>query len=252
MYAIFITGTAGSGKSLLTSCLVQWFNEKGSYAITVNLDPGALNLPYEPDVDIREYIDIQAIMDAYQLGPNGALIFATDLIATRFQEIQDDIDSLAPDYAIIDTPGQVELFAYRSNGPYIVKNIRCDERVILFLFDSMLVSTPVNFISIALLDASIQLRLRAPHIPLLSKKDLAGDNWKKILKWASDRAALESAIREEAYADSYLLGSSILRDLARIGFSYELIPVSAVTREGMVELSAVLTRIFKGGEEVED
>ncbi|MCX8191742.1 MAG: ATP/GTP-binding protein, partial [Nitrososphaerales archaeon] len=139
MYAIFITGTAGSGKSLLTSCLVQWFNEKGSYAITVNLDPGALNLPYEPDVDIREYIDIQAIMDAYQLGPNGALIFATDLIATRFQEIQDDIDSLAPDYVIIDTPGQVELFAYRSNGPYIVKNIRCDERVILFLFDSMLV-----------------------------------------------------------------------------------------------------------------
>ncbi|MEM2211171.1 MAG: ATP/GTP-binding protein [Nitrososphaerales archaeon] len=252
MYAIFITGTAGSGKSLLTSCLTQWFNAKGSYAIAVNLDPGALSLPYEPDVDIRDYIDIQTIMDSYQLGPNGALIFATDLIATRFQEIQDEIDSLSPDYAIIDTPGQVELFAYRNNGPYIVENIKCDERAILFLFDSMLVSTPINFVSIALLNASIQLRLRAPHVALLSKKDLIGEKWKKILKWASDRAALESAIKEEARSIDYLLGSGILRNLARIGFSYELIPVSAVTQEGMVELSATLTRIFKGGEEIED
>ncbi|MEM4736602.1 MAG: ATP/GTP-binding protein, partial [Nitrososphaeria archaeon] len=61
MYTIFLTGTAGSGKSTLTSVLKKWYEERESYAITLNLDPGALKLPYEPDVDIRQYIDVQQI-----------------------------------------------------------------------------------------------------------------------------------------------------------------------------------------------
>ena len=38
--AIFITGTAGSGKSLLTSRLLQWYRDNGAYPVTLNLDPG--------------------------------------------------------------------------------------------------------------------------------------------------------------------------------------------------------------------
>ncbi|MEM2955531.1 MAG: ATP/GTP-binding protein, partial [Nitrososphaerales archaeon] len=79
MFVIFIVGTAGSGKSLLTSTLVSWYTEKGTNAIAVNLDPGALELPYTPDVDVRNYIDLQTIMESYELGPNGALILASDL-----------------------------------------------------------------------------------------------------------------------------------------------------------------------------
>ncbi|MEM3078534.1 MAG: ATP/GTP-binding protein [Nitrososphaerales archaeon] len=251
MFVIFIVGTAGSGKSLLTSTLVSWYTEKGTNAIAVNLDPGALELPYTPDVDVRNYIDLQTIMESYELGPNGALILASDLIATKLNDLQDEIDEFRPDYVIVDTPGQVELFVYRNSGPFIVNNLKCDGRAILFLFDSLLVSTPINFVSIALLATSVQLRLRSAQISVLTKRDMIGKQVSKIMKWASSSVALEESIREGEEDSQYLLSSGILHKLVELGFAHELIPISSVTREGMVELSATLANIFRGGEEVE-
>src|ERR671932_111995 len=101
MESIFITGTAGSGKSLLTSRLLQWYKDSQSYPISLNLDPGAVNLPYQPDIDVRNYIDINTLMETYDLGPNGSLIMASDMIATKLQDIQDEVDNLNPYYIII-------------------------------------------------------------------------------------------------------------------------------------------------------
>src|SRR5271170_7931326 len=159
MNIIYVTGTAGSGKSLLTSSLVSWYREKSQDAITVNLDPGVLSLPYDPDVDIRTMIDLQQIMTDYSLGPNGALIFANDLIASKLTSIQEEVDSTTADFAIIDTPGQIELFAFRESGPFIVKNMEADSKVMLFLIDSLVASSPANFLSLALLSTSVQLRM---------------------------------------------------------------------------------------------
>lgn len=251
MKAIFITGTAGSGKSLLTSILKPWYLEKGLNCIVVNLDPGAYSLPYTPDVDVREFVNIDEIMERYELGPNGALILSADLIAASLNDLQRSIDELNPEITIIDTPGQVELFAYRNSGPFMLQNLMCEEKAVLFLFDLALVATPINFVSIALLSASIQLRLRAPQINVLSKRDL-GD-WRKIMKWSSDLASLEDAIRKHTTDDElYLLSRRLLVGLAKSGISFELYPVSSVTNEGLVELSAALMRILRGGEEVED
>ncbi len=251
MRSIFLTGTAGSGKSSLCAALLPWFTDKGATVASINLDPGASNLPYEPDVDIRDYIDLASVMQNYQLGPNGALILAADLVATRINDVQEAVESINPDYAIFDTPGQIELFAFRSSGPYIVDNVQCESKTVLFLFDSTLVSTPSNFVSIALLGASIQLRLKAPQIAVLSRTDLLGPNLKKVMSWSSDVAKLEEAIREESRA-SYMLDVSLVRDLARAGLAFELYPVSATTRDGMLDLSAIITRQLNQGEENED
>ncbi|MCP8311792.1 MAG: ATP/GTP-binding protein [Candidatus Methylarchaceae archaeon HK02M1] len=252
MFVIFIVGTAGSGKSLLTSTLDSWYTEKGSYAISVNLDPGPLELPYKPDVDVRDYIDLQNIMESYQLGPNGALILASDLIATKIDELQDNIDGFNPDYAIVDTPGQMELFAYRSSGPFIVQNLRCENKVSLFLFDTMLVSTPINLVSMTLLSTSVQLRLKLSQIPVLTKRDMVGNKGiDRIMELVSNSAILEEIIRKEEEGSQYLLSSGILRELMALGFEHELIPVSSITREGLVELSANLANILRGGEEVD-
>ena len=231
--------------------MIPWFNEKGAYPVTVNLDPGVSSLPYTPDVDVRDYVDIKVIMENYELGPNGALMLAADMVATKLGEIQDEIESLNPDYAIIDTPGQIELFAYRASGPYVVSSLRCEGKAIIFLFDSTLVGTPLNFVSLALLASSLRLRLPAAQIPVLSKKDLVGNMWREIIRWSSDAMRLEEAISREAGGEEYILSKGILRVLVKAGFAYELIPHSSATMEGMVELSATLTRIFKGGEEVE-
>jgi GPN-loop GTPase len=208
-------------------------------------------MPYEPDVDIRDFIDISTVMQNYQLGPNGALIMAADLVATRVNDIQESLDSINPDYAIFDTPGQIELFAYRSSGPYIVDNISAEATTMLFLFDSTLVSTPTNFISVALLSASIRLRLKVPQIAVLSRRDMLGPNLKKVLSWASNMYKLEEALRQES-SFGYELNSQLLRGLSRSGMANELYPVSSTTREGLLDLSAVITRQLNQGEENEE
>jgi GTPase SAR1 family protein len=252
MFLTYIVGTAGSGKSLLTSNLVSWYANKGSSVISVNLDPGVLTLPYSPDVDIRNYINIEDIMDNYQLGPNGALIFASDLIATRINDLQNEIDELNAEYVIVDTPGQMELFAYRASGPFVIKNLRCDNKALLFLLDGSLMSSPVNFISIALLGISLQLRIQTPQIPVLTKSDLVGDKVKRILNWALNSNYLLSDLRNDVEGNQYLLSHRVLRELIKSGFGLELIPISSTKQEGMIDLSGTLVNIFKGGEEVED
>ena len=112
MKVIFVTGTAGAGKSLLTSKIKEYYAKNSSFVVTLNLDPGVGKLPYSPDVDVRDYVDLNSLMEQYELGSNGSLIMANDLIATKIDDIQNEIDVINPDYLIVDTPGQVELFAY--------------------------------------------------------------------------------------------------------------------------------------------
>ena len=184
MKSIFIEGTAGSGKSLLTSKLAEYYTQNGAFPAILNLDPGVESLPYTCDIDVRDHVDIVSIMKQYDLGPNGALIMANDLIATKIDDIQDQIGKVNPDYLIIDTPGQIELFAYRSSGPFLVENLTTDEKVNIFLYDGVLVNSPINFVSLALLATSIKLRLNLPTINVLTKTDLIADRLKDILKWS--------------------------------------------------------------------
>ncbi len=252
MKIIFITGTAGAGKSLLVSKIYEYYTSNGAFAAILNLDPGVENLPYSCDIDVRDHVDIISLMKQYDLGPNGALIMANDLIASKIDKIQDEIANVNPDYLIIDTPGQIELFAYRASGPFLVENLDAEEKVNIFLYDGSLITTPVNFVSIALLATSIKLRLKISTINLITKTDLIGAKMKEILQWSTNLKSLETAISDEADGETYTLTTNILRSLNFGGFAQGLIPISSVTGEGMVNLESALSRIINLGEEVED
>ncbi|RNJ76793.1 MAG: GTPase [Nitrosopumilus sp. H13] len=252
MKTTFISGTAGAGKSLLTSKLREYYTSNGAFAAVLNLDPGVENLPYECDVDVRDFVDVVSIMKQYDLGPNGALIMANDLIASKCDSLKTEIDRVNPDYLIVDTPGQIELFAYRSSGRFIIDNLTTEEKTNIFLFDGALVTEPLNFVSIALLAASIRLRLNLPVLNVMTKTDLIEDRIKDILEWSTDHASLEAAISGTADGEAYSLTTAILRGLDYTDLVQGLIPVSNVTGEGLVSLEAALSRILNLGEEVED
>ena len=108
----FIIGTAGSGKSLFTAAFAEWLKMSKQDVAVVNLDPGALKLPYQPDVDVRNYVEVGDIMEKYGLGPNGALVMAADLIADEIENLTRDIDEAHADIVLVDTPGQMELFRF--------------------------------------------------------------------------------------------------------------------------------------------
>jgi hypothetical protein len=252
MNIVYITGTAGSGKSLLTSSLVSWYREKSQDAISVNLDPGVLSLPYDPDVDIRNLVDIQQIMTDYSLGPNGALVFANDLIASKLSEIQEEIDSNTADFVIVDTPGQIELFAFRESGPFIARGLEADSKILLFLMDSLVASSPTNFLSLALLATSVQLRMELPQLQVLSKTDLAMQKVPEIVRWSKDPMAYEEALSKLKSGNDYSFYSQLFRNLKKSSLSLGLFPVSSYTRDGFIGLIGEFARIFGGGEEYEE
>ena len=251
MKAIYITGTAGSGKSLLTSNLLQWYIDHDNFPITLNLDPAVSELPYPADVDIRDHIDINNIIDTYGLGPNGAIIMAHDLISTKIQDIQLEVDELNPDYILIDTPGQIELFAYRSSGNYFISNFQADSKVTIFIMDGVLVSSPINFVSLSLLSTSINLRLKTSQINVLSKRDLIIDNLENILDWSQSDTTLLEALDKENNQEFSLLSKDVVKIISQNGLNQDLVAVSNLTMNGLIELYSVLSRILNQGEEIE-
>ncbi|MGQ9780969.1 MAG: ATP/GTP-binding protein [Nitrososphaeria archaeon] len=251
MNLVFVTGTAGSGKSTLASVLKRWYQERESDAIVLNLDPGALKLPYQPDVDIRNYIDIQQIMENYELGPNGALIAASDLIAVNLGSVKEELEEQKPDYVIVDTPGQLELFAFRESGPYVVNNLSEENKMVLFLYDFTVASSPFNFLSTALLYNSLRLRLSLPQIPVLTKIDLSKILTKKIMNWCTNLKLLEQELAKEKDSERYLIGYEIFKAFSRLSLLPTPLPVSSVTWDGMLNLGSAISNILRGGEEYE-
>jgi GTPase SAR1 family protein len=177
-------------------------------------------------------------------------MLANDLIATQLAEIQNEVNSLNAEYVLVDTPGQIELFAFRESGLYFVSHFQSDNKATLFIFDGILVSSPINYVSISLLASSIKLRLKTPQINLLTKRDLIIDRLPDILGWSASVESLESALDKEKDSENSYLSKEFVRSLNRGGFLEEIIAVSSLTMNGMVTLSASLSRILNQGEEV--
>ena len=250
MNTAFLIGTAGSGKSLLTAAYTEWLRIAKQDVATVNLDPGVLKLPYMPDIDIRNYINIEELMDKYELGPNGALVMAADLIADQIETIAKDADDLNPDVLIIDTPGQMELFAFRASGPFIAAELTKQPKAILYLFDSLFSLSPLNYVSNLFLSSAVYNRFLVPQVPVLSKTDLLEPNdVNTIIDWSAKPQALELAIEEKLDGTKRLLSRNMMHAIYQLGLGFPLTPISAKTNEGMLNLNAALERIFTAGDQ---
>jgi GTPase SAR1 family protein len=249
MFIVFIIGTAGSGKSLLTASLNEWLKVGKQKTATINLDPGVLTLPYVPDIDIRNYINVNELMEKYGLGPNGALLMAADLIAEEAQRLGREIQDLKSDVVIVDTPGQMELFAFRASGPYIANELTKEPKAIIYLFDAVFSFNPLNYVSNMFLSAAVYNRFLVPQLHVLSKCDLLPpEEANRIVDWSANPKALEEVIEEKLSGTRRLLSRDMMHVIHRLGLRFLLIPVSAKTNEGLINLNTALERIFAGGE----
>lgn len=249
VFITFIIGTAGSGKSLLTSSFAERMHREKQKVATLNLDPGVVTLPYTPEIDVRDYITVDSVMKEYGLGPNGALIMAADLIASEMGRLKEEVEDLDPDVLLVDTPGQLELFAFRVSGPFIANAISDDPKAIVYLFDSVFSSNPLNYVSNMLLSAAVYTRFFLPQMHVLSKCDLLPEpELESVLDWSEDTEALETAINEQLEGTKRLLSQRMTEVIHQLDLRFPLIPVSAKTNEGLIDLNATLERIFTGGE----
>jgi GTPase SAR1 family protein len=242
-HIIYILGTAGSGKSALTLKLSELLFDEGWNVIRVNMDPGVRQLPYNPEVDVRDYVNLEQIIEQYGLGPNGALIAATDILVTKIDEIKDQVDDLDADYVIVDTVGQMEVFAYRSSGLLFVTALG-KKRVVVHLIDALLAKTPSSFISMVLLGASLKIRFPFPQITVLSKTDLISEEKiERVCKW-SNPEILADALEITSRGQQRELNVTLLNALKMQGYIGEVIPVSSVTMKGIDALFGSIELVF--------
>ncbi|KAJ9505517.1 hypothetical protein QJQ45_008414 [Haematococcus lacustris] len=174
----------------------------------VNLDPANDVLPYTPDVDIMDLVDLTNVMAELHLGPNGALVYAMDHLLHNMDWLRSALapfekgaakakpDSPQPSpaqpspaqpslsyhvqhpegaYVLFDLPGQVELFMMHDSLRVILTTITNTwhyRLAVAHLVDAHLCTDANKFISCLLLSLSTMLHLELPHINVLSKVDL--------------------------------------------------------------------------------
>jgi GTPase SAR1 family protein len=249
MFIVFVIGTAGTVNTTLVSAFNEWLRTDKQDVAVVNLDPGVTNLPYSPDVDVRDYIDVQSLMEENKLGPNGALIVAADMVADKIEEISGEIEELKSDVVLIDTSGQMELFAFRASGPYVANELlKGESRAIVYLFDAVFSFNPLNYVSNMFLSAAVQNRFFLPQIHVLSKSDLLPkDQLRKIVDWSAHKVSLQDAIEQNLEGSKRLLSRNIMNAVYELGMKGLLIPVSARTNEGMINFNTALERLLTGG-----
>ncbi len=242
MDVVFIVGTAGSGKSMIAGALSKSLMADGWETAIINLDPFSDNLTYEPTVDARNYIDGSSLSRKYGLGANGTMIFSMDMLATMINEIVMEVEDA--DYLIVDTAGQLELFLFRQSGQYIFERIGGQNKAILFISDIFLLSEVRNFLVMEILFSAISLRYKNPVIQVINKIDLDKSITEKVKGWFTNTELFTENLMEKEHA---------LYRLYKVAKSSGLLSpaffTSAINGDGIIELKAELSRMFKGGED---
>nr|POE74043.1 gpn-loop gtpase 2 [Quercus suber] len=111
-----------SGKSTLCNGLQQFTNAISRPCSVANLDPANDNIPYTPDFDVRDLVEVEEVMDREELGPNGGVLWAMEEVDANFDWIEEKLAD-CEDLIILDPPGQPELTTHHEALPRILQRI---------------------------------------------------------------------------------------------------------------------------------
>nr|XP_039260373.1 GPN-loop GTPase 3-like [Styela clava] len=186
-YAQLVMGPAGSGKSTYCSMMVEHFSVLKRKCYVVNLDPAAEYFDYPVELDIRELIHLDDVMEDEELrfGPNGGLVFCMEYFAKNMDWIKEFITDMEEDsYFLFDCPGQIELYTHLPVMKTLVENLQnWDFRTCgVFLVDSQFLGEPSKFISGTLSSLSCMINLEITHLSVMTKVDLLSKHSKRDLQ----------------------------------------------------------------------
>ncbi|EAW22809.1 putative signal sequence-binding GTPase GPN3 [Aspergillus fischeri NRRL 181] len=180
-FGVLVMGPAGAGKSTFCSALIQHLQTTRRSCFYVNLDPAAESFNYEPDLDIRELITLEDVMEEMELGPNGGLIYCFEFLLQNLDFLSQALDPLSEEYLIIfDMPGQIELYTHIPLLPSLVQYLSRQGPLNInlcaaYLLESTFVIDKAKFFAGTLSAMSAMLMLEMPHVNILSKMDQVRD-----------------------------------------------------------------------------
>lgn len=187
-FGVLAIGPAGAGKTTFCSALIEHLKTNRRSCFYINLDPAAEEFVYQPDLDIKELITLEDVMEEMHLGPNGGLIYCFEFLLENLDFLTEPLEEVTEEYLIIiDMPGQIELYTHVPILPTLVKTLtRGSLNVNLcaaYLLESTFIIDRAKFFAGTLSAMSAMLMLEVPHVNILSKMDLVkGTVAKKDLK----------------------------------------------------------------------
>ncbi|KAL2146315.1 hypothetical protein VTI28DRAFT_4611 [Corynascus sepedonium] len=184
-YGVMVMGPAGVGKSTFCASLITHLQLNRRSAFYVNLDPAAEHFEHQPDLDIKDLISLEDVMDELKLGPNGGLIYCFEFLMENLDFLSEALDSLTEEYLVIfDMPGQIELYTHVPVIPTLIKFLTqagaLDMRLCAaYLLDATFVVDRAKYFAGSLSAMSAMIMLEIPHLNILSKMDLLKDQMRK-------------------------------------------------------------------------
>ncbi|TQS36542.1 hypothetical protein Golomagni_03005 [Golovinomyces magnicellulatus] len=177
-YGCLVMGPAGSGKTTFCSALIAHLRNNRRSCFYVNLDPAAETFEHEPDLDIKDLITLEDVMEELSLGPNGGLIYCLEFLLENLDFLTEALDPLTEEYLIIfDMPGQIELYTHVPILPTLVKHLTrmgaLDINLCaVYLLEATFVVDKAKFFAGTLSAMSAMIMLEVPHVNVMSKMDL--------------------------------------------------------------------------------
>ena len=179
-------------------------NKKKPYVL--NLDPAVLNVPFQPNIDIRDSINYKEVMKQYNLGPNGGILTSLNLFATKIDQIINLLEKRAdpppdskvppPKHFLVDTPGQIEVFVWSASGSILLESLASSfPTVIAYIIDTPRTSSTSTFMSNMLYACSILYKTKLPMILVFNKTDVQDAEFAR--EWMTDFEKFQEALQEE-------------------------------------------------------
>lgn len=201
-YAQFVMGPAGCGKSTYCAIIQEHFRVSlRRQCRVVNLDPAAESFAYDCEIDIRDLISVDDVMEELNYGPNGGLVYAMEYVTDNMSWLEDQVnDYIDDDYLIFDCPGQIELYSHLTVMREIVDMLQNNDfRVAgVYCLDINFIEDGPKYLAGGLAALTAMVNLELPHINVLTKCDILGEKG-----------------QAEGFLDKYLEGDteSIISDL---------------------------------------
>eukprot|EP00210_Caulerpa_lentillifera_P008179 g7811.t1 len=233
---LLLIGLAGSGKTTMIQRLQSELGKKRKVGYFINLDPAVTNIPYYPNIDIRDTVKYKEVMKQYQLGPNGAILTSCNLYATKFDQVMGLCEKERDpplDYIVVDTPGQIEVFTWSASGSIVTELFaRSFPTIVIFVVDTVRCTNPRVFMSNMLQACSILYKTRLPLLLAFNKTDIEPHGY--ALEWMKDSDEYERALKnDKSYAST--LSQSMASVLEEFYENLHNVGVSAVNGQGMEE-----------------
>lgn len=239
MFIIVFLGTAGCGKTSLTYAFGEWLKKELDASISyVNMDPGVYTTPYKPSYDVRKIVTVEKLMGE-GLGPNGGMIRAAEIIEENLDTVSSEINSLNTDFTLIDTPGQMELFLFRSMGPRLIEGIaRYSPTVSVYIIDPTIASSSSGLAISLTLPLITRLRLKVPAVSVVNKSDLP--EICKVRRFLENISSLDQEIVKEESGLVSDLALRYIQLLKEFSKTIRIVKTSVKTGEGMSDLYSIV------------